>query len=72
MRVLPFLEEALEAARQAGARRVEGFHRRSQTRLLSMGPEKRPTEGTRTETENVEDLFRGAVSDQEFLRKALC
>jgi len=49
MRVLPFLEEALEAARQAGAGGVEGFHRRSQTRLLSMGPEKRPTEGTRTE-----------------------
>jgi hypothetical protein len=49
MRVLPFLEKALEAASQAGAGRVEGFHRRSQTRLLSLGPERRPTEGTRTE-----------------------
>jgi hypothetical protein len=65
MRVLPFLEEALEAARQAGAGGVEGFHRRSRTRLLSMGPERRPTEGTRTEEGVAIRAWPGAPEDSE-------
>jgi hypothetical protein len=44
-----FLGQALEAARAAGAVRVEGFHRRSQTRQLELGPGPAFTEAERTE-----------------------